>query len=263
MSLTHGGRRFVNGTCLATENELRESRPLVSIITVTYNCAEPLRKTIDSVLSQEASNYEYIVIDGGSSDNSVQVLNEYGDKIDYWVSEPDGGIYQAMNKGAAVARGEFIHFLNAGDTYARDNVLLQVFEFQKKTGKPFISCSIDYIGATGQVTELKMIDNRVDTIPHPGLFVQSTRYKQLPFNTKYRFAADLDWFLKNVNAADVGRCEVISTVFPSGGAGGSPACLQETVHIYLKNGKILRAGYCFLKLIKSILSKNKTPLDGQ
>ena len=73
----------------------------LSIITINYNHAEGLRKTIESVVSQTPNDFEYIVIDGGSTDGSVDVILEYADKIDYWVSEPDGGIYPAMNIGDA------------------------------------------------------------------------------------------------------------------------------------------------------------------
>ncbi len=99
----------------------------LSIITVNYNDAEGLERTIKSVVSQSFKDYEFIVIDGGSTDNSVDVINEYESYIDYWVSEPDGGIYSGMNKGLRQAKGEYVNFMNGGDSYHSENVLEELF----------------------------------------------------------------------------------------------------------------------------------------
>ena len=80
----------------------------LSVITINYNNRDGLKKTIESVVNQTYKDFEYIIIDGGSTDGSVEVLKEYSDKIDYWVSEPDKGIYNAMNKGIDIAKGEYV-----------------------------------------------------------------------------------------------------------------------------------------------------------
>jgi len=87
----------------------------LSIITINYNNATGLRKTIESVVSQTSDDFEYIVIDGGSTDGSIDVIKEFENKITYWVSEPDHGIYHAMNKGIQAAKGDYCQFLNSGD----------------------------------------------------------------------------------------------------------------------------------------------------
>ncbi len=87
----------------------------LSIITVNYNNAPGLAKTMKSVISQQSADFEYIIIDGGSTDGSVEVIRQFAHKLAYWISEPDSGIYQAMNKGIRQAKGEFCQFLNAGD----------------------------------------------------------------------------------------------------------------------------------------------------
>ncbi len=87
----------------------------LSIITVNYNNAPGLAKTIDSVISQQSDDFEYIIIDGGSTDGSVEVIRQFDHKLAYWISEPDNGIYQAMNKGIRQAKGEYCQFLNSGD----------------------------------------------------------------------------------------------------------------------------------------------------
>lgn len=98
----------------------------LSIITINRNNAEGLRKTIESVVSQTFTDYEYIVIDGVSTDGSVDIIKQHTDKINYWVSEPDSGIYNAMNKGVLKAKGEYLLFLNSGDILAARNTLATV-----------------------------------------------------------------------------------------------------------------------------------------
>ena len=98
-------------------------RPLVSVVTVVYNDGSNLEETIKSVLAQKYVNVEYIIIDGGSSDNTVDVIKQYESKIDYWISEPDLGIYDAMNKGILAAGGQWLNMMNSGDTFASVNSL--------------------------------------------------------------------------------------------------------------------------------------------
>lgn len=112
-----GGRRIRN-----IEKVSRSSEPLVSIITVVFNGEKYLEQTILSVLNQTYSNIEYIIIDGGSSDATLDIINKYTDKIDYWVSEPDSGIYDAMNKGISLATGQLIGIINSDDWYELDAV---------------------------------------------------------------------------------------------------------------------------------------------
>lgn len=95
----------------------------LSIITINYNDALGLKKTIESVVNQTFLDYEYIVIDGGSTDNSVDVIKQFEDEITYWISEPDKGIYNAMNKGILKANGEYLQFLNSGDWLVNSSVL--------------------------------------------------------------------------------------------------------------------------------------------
>ena len=97
------------------------NNPLISVVTVSYNAVTTIEKTILSVINQNYSNIEYIVIDGGSIDGTVDIIKKYADKITYWVSEPDKGIYDAMNKGIIVATGEWINFMNTGDTFYNEN----------------------------------------------------------------------------------------------------------------------------------------------
>lgn len=95
----------------------------ISVITVCYNSAETIEKTILSVLSQTYPYVEYIIIDGGSTDGTVDFIKKYADRIDYWVSEPDNGIFHAMNKGIEAATGDYINFMNSGDFFVHEETL--------------------------------------------------------------------------------------------------------------------------------------------
>ena len=109
------------------------SLPLISVITVCYQAAETLQKTILSVRQQYYQPLEFIVVDGGSTDGTRDIISRHQDIITRWVSEPDRGIYDAMNKGVSMATGEWVIFMNAGDTFAANDVLLRIY---KKTPTP-------------------------------------------------------------------------------------------------------------------------------
>lgn len=100
----------------------------LSVITINLNNKDGLKKTIESIVSQNFSDYEFIVIDGESTDGSVDIIKQYEDKITYWVSEKDTGVYNAMNKGIKQAKGEYYYFLNSGDKLVSDNVFSTIFE---------------------------------------------------------------------------------------------------------------------------------------
>jgi len=104
----------------------------LSVITINWNNKDGLEQTIQSVLSQSYEDYEYIVIDGASTDGSREVIISYQDKFAFWVSEPDGGIYNAMNKGIKAAKGEYCYFLNSGDILASDTVFKDTFESERQ-----------------------------------------------------------------------------------------------------------------------------------
>jgi glycosyltransferase involved in cell wall biosynthesis len=128
---------MTDGTHLTSEGGLRTRgkfhkqstlvKPLVTVITVVRNGKEHLEDTIQSVLSQTYDNIEYIVIDGGSTDGTIDIIKKYDEQLAYWISEPDNGIYDAMNKGIAHATGEWINFMNAGDSFYTNDVIAKIF----------------------------------------------------------------------------------------------------------------------------------------
>lgn len=101
---------------------------IISIVTVTFNCVNSIEKTIQSVLGQTYPYKEYIIIDGGSTDGTLDVINKYKDRINILVSEPDEGVYDAMNKGIALASGAWVNMMNAGDVFYSSDVLSNIFE---------------------------------------------------------------------------------------------------------------------------------------
>lgn len=94
-----------------------------TIITINYNNGKELRHTIESVINQTYKDVEYIIVDGGSSDDSVEIIKEYADNIDFWVSERDNGVYNAMNKGLSHAHGTYVNFMNSGDSFYSNRVI--------------------------------------------------------------------------------------------------------------------------------------------
>lgn len=112
--------------------------PQVSIITVVYNGADCIEKTIESVLGQTYENIEYIIIDGGSTDKTLSIIKRHEDRIDQWISEPDHGIYDAMNKGIELASGEWLNFMNSGDCFVDNEVLSRTRPYLNNDSVSFI-----------------------------------------------------------------------------------------------------------------------------
>ena len=131
-------------------------QPKISIITICYNAAEDLARTIDSVRHQTFKNYEYIVVDGRSKDNTQSIINNNLDVITKWVSEPDHGIYDAMNKGIRMADGEWLIMMNAGDVFANPEVLTNVFAINIPESKAFLYGNTLHRMKNGKLIERQM-----------------------------------------------------------------------------------------------------------
>jgi glycosyltransferase involved in cell wall biosynthesis len=142
-----GGLRFQNKIKQSSSNA-----PLVTIITATFNAASHLPRTIQSVRELTYKNIEWIVVDGGSTDQTVELIIKNEDVIDYWVSEPDEGIYDAWNKGVEKANGEWIAFLGAGDVYKPEAITNYVDAIQASVSKPnFASSRVQLVNDAGLV----------------------------------------------------------------------------------------------------------------
>lgn len=174
-----------------------------SIITVNYNNKEGLRNTIESVIHQSFRDFEYIVIDGGSTDGSADILREYDEQITYWVSEKDDGIYNAMNKGIAQAKGEYLNFMNSGDCFYNELVLEHLatkdlsadiivgrdYHFNESTQKGF---------ATILPPRLTMLTFIHHTLPHQSTFFKRGLFDNCPYDESLRLVADVKFYIQKI-----------------------------------------------------------------
>jgi len=181
------------------------NKPLVSVITVCYNGGMDLDKTILSVLNQSFDNMEYIIVDGASSDNTAQILKKYeqefkkaGKSFSY-ISEKDNGVYDAMNKGADLATGEWINFLNAGDSFYHEEVLKTLFskKIPENAGVIYGNTLEEYAFGERFITEDSMNEsNRVMPFCHQSSFVRSKLMREFRFDLQYKIVADHDLFYR-------------------------------------------------------------------
>lgn len=178
----------------------------ISIITVSYNAVKTIEQTIQSVVNQTFDNIEYIIIDGGSTDGTINIIKKYEDKISYWVSESDNGIYDAMNKGIAVATGDYIYFIGSDDWIYDDKVIVNVArKINMNGGMDFYCGNVILYDDRYNLIKNRPGDIDVEDIkkgnmyPHQGIFTKSSIMKQ-GFNTKYKIAADYEFLLKNILA---------------------------------------------------------------
>jgi glycosyltransferase involved in cell wall biosynthesis len=181
---------------------MRENK--FTIVTVTYNSANFLEATILSIINQSHSNIEYIIIDGGSTDGTVDIIKQHADSLAYWISEPDKGIYDAMNKAVAVATGNWINFMNSGDKFATDDVLMDVNR---------ALCSLDdadvlYGNALVKYSKFSSLFkiHPIQTIwkhspfCHQAAFIKTSLMKEYKYDLQYKIGADHDLFFRAYKA---------------------------------------------------------------
>lgn len=228
-----GGRRLARGDAKRTGGD----EALVSVVTAVFNGVRFLRDTIESVRSQTYRLIEHIVIDGGSTDGSVELLCELDGEVDYWLSEPDSGIYDAMNKGIQLTSGSIIGILNADDRYAPDAVECAVRALRDRSvgycygwlrlldqmGRP--------LGIVRPVPR-DLLDKRVlreTAIPHPTMFVRKSVYDSLGgFDSSLKLAGDFE-FIVRLHRAGVRGVEIpkVMADFRLGGLSQNPLILRE------------------------------------
>ena len=174
-----------------------------TIITVNYNNREGLEKTINSVISQNYKDYEFIIIDGGSTDGSRDVIRKYSSQISYWVSERDEGVYFAMNKGIEASQGEILNFMNSGDCFFDENTLASVaalddsydilvgrdYHFNEQTQQGFASIL---------PLRVSMITFFLETLPHQSAFFKRKLFENGDYNTSLRLCADWALYIEKI-----------------------------------------------------------------
>ena len=190
-----------------------------SIITVNYNHRDGLIRTIESVINQTYTDYEYIIIDGGSDDGSVEVIKEYSNYITYWVSERDKGIYNGMNKGIAQAKGIYANFMNSGDVFY-DNDTLKKVSTQLDDNDFIIGKDFNQDPDTGEVfttilpSRISMAAFFMWTLPHQSAFIRRTLFNNSPYDETLRIVADWKFYMdkivyedKKVHMLDLAICK--------------------------------------------------------
>ena len=188
-----------------SEKRKGEGKPLISIITVVYNGEKYLEETLLSVINQTYDNVEYIIIDGGSTDGTVDIIKKYEDKIDYWVSEKDKGISDAFNKGVKVANGDYINFQGDGDGFYSSDSLEKVFSGINPKEDIFISAKIERIDEAGKEIfvskQAKYFDKKSllfrMSMPHQGLFTHKSYFEKYGlFDVNNTFCMDYEHLLR-------------------------------------------------------------------
>ena len=182
---------------------------MFSIITACFNGASLLKLTINSIINQDYSDYEYIIIDGGSTDGSIQIIKENARFIDYWVSEPDQGIYDAMNKGIDFSRGNYLFFLNVGDELFDRRVLSELAAQIHKEVFPEIIFGNVALLQRGSGTEFIQSREYCDVVSlffkpinHQSVFA-SRKTLESKFNLNFKMLADYDWLMSQITKEDV------------------------------------------------------------
>lgn len=173
-----------------------KNNPKITVVTVCYNAVDVIEKTILSVINQTYSNIEYIVIDGNSIDGTVDVIKKYSDRICKWVSEPDKGIYDAMNKGTDLATGEWINFMNAGDFFVNNHVIEDLLPVFEEKHDVIYGNTIIVNGRSKKFCKAFLDANMMPNFCHQSSFISTQLMRQYHYDQSYMIAADTDFFCK-------------------------------------------------------------------
>jgi len=227
--------------------------PLISIITVCFNAHEYIEQCMNSVIYQNFDRYEYIVIDGGSTDGTVEIIKKHSDRLAYWHSKPDRGIAHGFNLGLEHASGEWIVFLNSDDYFANDNVLGR-FGLEL-SGLESVDVAFGQVRNIERQAEEKVLSSALvgnsfkwadfikqDTIPHPASFTQRSYFEHYGmFDEDYMIAMDYELFLRAGKSIRTRFIPILVTKMREGGVSRSMQvkCYQEWKMAHVKNRKVL------------------------
>ena len=204
---------------------IEEKKPLVTVITVVYNSERFIEKTIKSVINQSYPNIEYIVIDGGSTDNTPKIIKKYESYITRWISEPDNGLYDAMNKASKFATGNYLWYLNSGDEIYNENILDDIFS--KLDRQPdVIYGETEIINYKGQSLGMRRhsAPSKLNwrtlrfgmKVCHQSILVKRELIEE--YNTTYEYSADFEWLIRVLKKAnDIYNSALILSKFMEGG----------------------------------------------
>lgn len=221
----------------------RSNTMFLSVITVVLNCVDTIERTIKSVINQPVKDIEYIVIDGGSTDGTLNVIKKYSAQINYWISEPDKGLYHAMNKGIKKAAGEWVAFMNADDWY-EPSAFLEFCAVAEQSSSDIIYGKVNkfengiktgYLGIS-QTTNPEAIHGG-NIYCHQGLFIKRKLFEEIGlYDCQYKTLADYDWILKAHNKGITPEfADFCVANFTMGGISSSKNALYENRILIQKN----------------------------
>lgn len=218
-----------------------KNRPKVSIVTINYN--NELEKTIKSVINQTCKDYEFLIIDGASTDGSEKVAYRYKDNIDYFVSEKDTGVYNAMNKGVKKAYGEYLYFLNAGDTLESTDTLSKVIKELDNVDMLYGKIRVVSKNGIKNIIKKKILNRQNiklgKKVSQQVVFVKRDLFNKLGgLDERYKVAADFDLLCKIFeNTKDIGYIDEVICDYDDGGISSN---LKKS---YDDTGKVIRERY--------------------
>ena len=241
--------------------------PKISVVTVSFNCVQNIELTILSVINQTYSDVEYIVIDGGSTDGTVDIIKSYSDRISYWISESDKGIYDAMNKGIAVATGDYVCFMNSGDQFYNDSVIENCFAKVDRDSVMVYGNWVESIENTlihKKALSLSHLSKGM-AFPHQSAFIKMSYHKQNRYCLRFPIAADYNLFfnafIQREKFQYVDEAIAIYDMNPSQSFSLSnyPALIKEHLDIQGENNKFTRFILYYYKLseflFRSVMKK--------
>ena len=193
--------KFEGGYRLKIDNKENLNSPLITIITATFNSEKYLEESILSLYNQKFSNYEHIIVDGGSTDKTIDIIKKYEDKISYWCSNNDKGIYDAFNKGMILAKGDYLGFLNSDDKYTENALEILNSYIKSFPKKDFIFGSVKkHWGVLHGYKPYKIYWSWGFYPSHStGFFIKRKSAKAIGlYNLKYKFSSDYDYFFRMI-----------------------------------------------------------------
>ncbi len=239
--------------------------PKLSIITINLNNKEGLEKTIASVVNQTYQDFEYLIIDGGSTDGSVDVIKKYENHIHDWVSEKDTGIYNAMNKGIRKAKGEYLLFLNSGDYLYEKEVLQKFFSENPQEDIVYGDIVLEFSELNSHKT-IKLKEKSIKktlfwskSLPHPCSFIKKELFLKIGlYNESFKIVSDCEFFVKAIfkKKASYKRIPLKISVFNNQGISSNPKLLkqkQQEINLVMK--QYLNKFEYFLYLIVARMKK--------
>ena len=198
-----------------------------SIITINYNNSEGLKRTIKSVISQTSKDFEYIIIDGGSTDGSLEVIKRNQEHITYWVSEKDNGIYHAMNKGVAQAHGDYCVFMNSGDCFHSPDVLDKIVSYQEDIICGKMIKGDNPLPSGHNKPTISLVDLMRGSLPHQAMFIKRELLLKHPYDEKYKILSDWKFCIETIVFNNCSFCnvDVIVADYDTSGISSNSKCL--------------------------------------